>query len=589
MAKRKVKFDFTPSEYQQKIFDWIEHGVGNAVIEAYAGTGKTKTVVSAMKLIPKDQKCLFIAFNKSIADELNENIKNLPNATARTMHSLGYLMIRRNLGNSIDINEYKYRNYIKTNIADLTTTEGELKTKKQINDYIENITLLVNFARFNLAQTEREINEIAMRYDIPVSYDECTVAKKCLDWGKEHYESIDYTDMVWLPVELSMKPIGLQFDWVMLDECQDTSLMAIQMFLKCIKRGGRFIAIGDRKQCIYLFAGASMEAFDFMVNYPNTTTFKLPITYRCGKKIVDLANNFVHDMQPREDAEEGKIIHNVKIMELKDNDMVLSRSKAPLVLLYNKLMKKGIGCYMKGNDIAKKLIEDIEKYDCEELNPNLEKDGLFVRLFDKLFTDRNKLMVKRGVDYDDATLSMQIMNKYDNINTLLLLSDRCKTKTQLIEKIRHIFSEESMGICLSTIHKAKGLEADNVYILCHSLMPSILARHDWEKEQEINLMYVAYTRPRKVLGFISEKEIKPYGITNNPMDIINELSFIESKVCKILDKQPMERLENVDLARFKLQNMTKIDDLHKNDNVVEINNISEEDKNLLSDLEKLLD
>ena len=39
MAK-KIKFDFTPSEYQEKIFDWVEHGVGNALIQARAGSGK---------------------------------------------------------------------------------------------------------------------------------------------------------------------------------------------------------------------------------------------------------------------------------------------------------------------------------------------------------------------------------------------------------------------------------------------------------------------------------------------------------------------------------------------------------------------
>ena len=40
MAKKKVKFDFVPSKYQEKFFEFIEHGVGNAVIEASAGSGK---------------------------------------------------------------------------------------------------------------------------------------------------------------------------------------------------------------------------------------------------------------------------------------------------------------------------------------------------------------------------------------------------------------------------------------------------------------------------------------------------------------------------------------------------------------------
>ena len=54
MAKRKVKFDFVPSKYQEKFFDFIQHGVGNAVIEAKVGAGKNQTAIVSIKLIPKD-------------------------------------------------------------------------------------------------------------------------------------------------------------------------------------------------------------------------------------------------------------------------------------------------------------------------------------------------------------------------------------------------------------------------------------------------------------------------------------------------------------------------------------------------------
>lgn len=589
MGKKKVKFDFTPSEYQQKFFDWVQNGVGNAVLEAYAGTGKTTTVVSAMKLIPKDQKCLFIAFNKSIADELNDKIKSLQNASARTLHSLGYAIIRRNLGNKIEIDDYKYRNYIKKNISELTTTDGEIRTQTQIKEYIDSITMLVNFSRFNLAQTEKEINSIAERYDIPVSFDECVVAKKCLEWGKENYETIDYTDMIWLPIELSLKPIGLQFDWVFLDEAQDVSMMGIQLFLKCIKRGGRFVSVGDKKQAIYAFAGASSEAFDFMINYPNTTLFKLPITYRCGKKIVELANMFVSNMIPKENAVDGEVLDDTRLSEIQNGDMVLCRINAPLVKLYTKFLKKGINCYIKGRDIGKRLIDILNSTEENKLNPTLLSKGVFVELYDKMFTERNKLMEKRGLDFDDATLSVQIMERYDNINALLTLSDRCRTKQDLINKIDKIFQDESDGIMLSTIHKAKGLESDNVHIICHSAMPSKLAKHKWQKEQELNLMYVAYTRAKNKLCFVSEKEIKPSVSLQEPMAIINELIYTEQMVCKVLGKKPMQRLENADLARFKLQNMTKINNDFDLPNIEEIKtDISKENNDLLDELEELL-
>ena len=524
MAKRRVKFDFTPSEYQEKIFDWVEHGVGNAVIQARAGSGKTLTAVASMKLVPKTEKCLFIAFNKTIASELNERLKSKPNCTARTTHSLGLLMVKRNLGSDIELDEYKYRNYVKSNIAELTTTRGEIKTRQQIEDYIDSITTLIDYARFNLAQSEKEINEIAQKYSIPVSFDECVVTQKCLEWGKENFETVDYTDMIWLPVELSLKPTGLTFDWVYIDEAQDLSLCSTKLFLKCIKRGGRFVAIADDLQSINMFAGASEDAFNFMKNYPNTTLFPLPISYRCAKRIIKFANNLVPDIFARDEAPEGLIVDNCHVRDIKEGDMVLCRSKAPLVNLYVKLLRKDINCYIKGQDIGANLIRELEKIDKSDLNVDLEHDGVFVRLYDKLFTERNKLMQTRGLDYDDATLSSFIMEKYDAITTLSILGERYKTKEDLIEHIKEIFKEDSEGVCLSTVHKAKGLEANNVYIICHSCMPSKLAVHNWEKQQEQNIMYVAYTRAKNLLGFVSEKEVKPNGSLQEPNEIINELA-----------------------------------------------------------------
>lgn len=592
MAKRKVKFDFVPSKYQEKFFDFIQHGVGNAVIEAKAGAGKTQTAISSIKLIPKDQKCLFIAFNKSIADELNERLKSRSNCIARTTHSLGFLMLRRNLGSDIEVDEYKYRKYVKNNIGKITSASEFIRTRQQIEEYIDNITMLIDFSRFNLAQNEKEINEVAQKYSIPVSFDECAITQKCLEWGKEHTETIDYTDMIWLPVELSLAPMGLTYDWVYIDESQDLSICSTQLFLKCIKRGGRFVSIGDPDQSINLFAGSSEDAFNFMKEYPNTTLFELPISYRCAKNIVTFANQLVPNMCARDEAPEGIIVRNCHVRDIKEGDMVLCRSKAPLVKLYVKLLRKNINCYIKGQDIGANLIKELEKIQQEDLNTDLTADGVFVRLWDKFFTERNKLMQTRGLDFDDATLSSHMMDKYDVINTLLILAEKYKTKTDLIKHIKEIFQEDSTGVCLSTIHKAKGLEAENVYILCHSTMPSKLAVHNWEKLQEQNLMYVAYTRAKNLLGFVSEKEIKPSGISQEPMDIINELVYIERKVCEITGKQPMERLENADLARFKLQNMTKLEDLHENDNTVELNKVEENSSNesndLLSELENLL-
>ena len=74
------------STYQEAIFDFVEHGTGNAIVEAVAGSGKTTTIVEAMNRIAFEYaNTVFLAFNKSIATELKSR-----GVDARTFHSLCY-------------------------------------------------------------------------------------------------------------------------------------------------------------------------------------------------------------------------------------------------------------------------------------------------------------------------------------------------------------------------------------------------------------------------------------------------------------------------------------------------------------------
>jgi DNA helicase II / ATP-dependent DNA helicase PcrA len=77
-------------------------------------------------------------------------------------------------------------------------------------------------------------------------------------------------------------------------------------------------------------------------------------------------------------------------------------------------------------------------------------------------------------------------------------------------RIESIFKDDQKsGICLSSVHKAKGLEADNVFILLPEKFYNKRAmRIEWMAEQETNLVYVAYTRAKHLLGFIAENEFK---------------------------------------------------------------------------------
>ena len=579
---------FIPSKYQQDIFDFIQHGNGNSVINALAGSGKTSTIVNAVKLIPSTCNALFIAFNKEIVKELEKKLAGVKNVQVKTLHSLGLLMIRRNLGTNIEIDEYKYRTFIKKNIKQLSSADFDKMTTKLMQQYTDNVIQLCDLGRYNLAQCEKDLLQVSARHDIPIIDDECNAVLNVMKWGRENTTSIDFTDMVWLPYELTLNPIGLQYDYIFIDECQDLNAAQRELFLRCFRRGTRFIAVGDKKQAIYSFAGADAESFAKLQNLPNTTTLPLPISYRCPKKVVNLANQFVDTMECREGAPDGEIVHNVSIKDIHDGDMVLCRTKMPLIKLYMRYLRMGVKSYVRGQDIGLNLLRMVDKTEQIVLNVSLQKDGVFARLYDDLFEERNRLMIKRGMDLEDATLSNQIMNKYDSIKALEILAEGLTSARDLHDRIENVFAESADGVCLSTIHKAKGLEANNVYILCKTLMPSRLATQDWEKEQEQNLMYVAYTRAKYKLGFVSETEISPSAGMIDPSAALTELNYIENKICKLLNKTPQVIMDATEVAQYNLKSATIIEEKETNHAEISSNNNEDSDSETMKKLLELV-
>lgn len=557
--KEAEKIEYPWSPYQLAIYDWIEHEQGHLVVEAAAGSGKSTTLVKCLDFIPEGNKVLLTAFNTDIVNELKKKTKERENVEVRTLHGLGLLFIKKNLPQESAIPEpFKYDSYIKNNLRELSSINTYTLRGREYFRYMDNIKKYVDFGRFYLCQTVKDLDFIENRYGIDTIADEKEVALQVMEWGKSALETIDYTDMVWLPNVLFLKPLGLLFDFIMVDECQDMNKAERELVLKCFKMGTRMMSVGDSFQCLYSFAGSDPESFNILKSIPNTKCLPLSISYRCGKNIVDFAKKIVPTIEAADNAVDGKIVKNATLDMVKDGDMILCRNNAPLVQIYNEFLKLGKKAFIRGKDIGNNLKAIVKSTKQEELNVDCKKDGVFVRLYDDLFVSRNKLMDRFGIDAETAINSPQIQNKLDMIRALEILAENINTSEEIINKIDEIFPKKDKkdGISLSTIHKAKGLEANNVFIACESLMPSKAAKKDWEIRQEYNLMYVAYTRAKNILGFIDEKDFEKFDTSN--INSIAILRRIEFQVNKVMGKTTKVVI-NEDTAKSIVQNAKKID------------------------------
>ena len=482
---------YEASEYQDKIFYNIEHGVGNLIINAAAGSSKTTTIVNAIRFIPEKKKILFVAFNKDIVAKIKQEVTH-ENTNVLTFHSLGYYILLENgiikpYGQDIDlINEYKYKNYIKSNFATLSVGASYEATGRKRQLYINNITKLCDYARYYLAFSIKEITRVAELYDIIPISNEIEVCRQVLLWGKSNIDTIDYTDLLWLPNVLNLTTKKYTYNWIFIDEAQDTSIVEQKLVDKCFKRGTRFAAVMDTFQQINIWCGSTLDAIDNFRQYPNTKEYKLPISYRCPKKIVELASEYSDNIIAKPDAIDGEIRQDVSPNEPVVGDMVLCRTTAPLIEQFLKYLRINKKAYIRGfENIKQEYIELITNTKSKLIDRNcVTSDGLFPKLYIYLFEQIERIKNQYGLDNEDALSHESILILYDNIEALKVLSEGLISTDELLEKINLIFNGDATdAIELSTVHKAKGLEADNVYILQPSLMPSKFAKKEWEIPQ----------------------------------------------------------------------------------------------------------
>ena len=566
---------FKSSEYQKAIFNEIAHGVGNMVITAAAGSAKTTTIENCLRFIPEDKRKLFLAFNVSTVEKLKNEIKDVNGTRIMTFHGLGNRILRENgkITEKTIIDEFKYPRYIKQHIDELTSYKETVSLGLFKMPYITNIISLTNYARYYMAMRIKDIQEVANIYGLAPVRDEFEVVRKVLIWGEEHTDTIDNTDMIWLPNILNLTTKRYTFDFIFIDEAQDTTLAHQQMVDKCFKRGCRFIAVGDPKQQINVWCGATEKAIENYEKRENTKKLKLPISYRCPKKIVELAKDYSEEITAAPDAKDGEIRYDVSPNLAKPGDMVLCRIISKLIEQYMSYLRNNKKAYLKGSDAVRSTYLDIiSSVDAKRIDARcLTTNGLIPQLY-KLYLDRLKTIQERfNIEESDAIYHDEALNLYDNIEAIKVLAEGLDTVEELVEKINIIFNgDEKDAIILSTVHKAKGMEADNIFILCPSLMPSQLARKAWEIQAEENLAYVAITRAKKTLNYIKEDEKGFFKNFMNTKSMEGELLRIKGRINYIESvrgtsdltkpaEMPVESLPTVDHKKKTKKGMKFLD------------------------------
>ncbi|MEN9327925.1 MAG: hypothetical protein RI947_733 [Candidatus Parcubacteria bacterium] len=271
----------------------VEDTEGPICIIAGPGTGKTKTLISRMLYLLDEKniapgKILAITFTKKAAKEIQERLSSsytgtLPKIT--TFHGLGYDLLKAS-GEDIQIASDRIREEV---------AERVIKTVKNLEKMtIKDVLLLISNYKNNLQNTA----------------DEATMSALTLYDGILKEEAmIDYDDLLQRTYSLlKQNSTPHLFDYVMIDEFQDTNEIQYEMIKKLT--GNNIFVIGDPLQSIYSFRGADDTIFQrFKDDFTITKEITLQTNYRSVSQVIAVSAALFSHIIPLTPAtsEEGTV------------------------------------------------------------------------------------------------------------------------------------------------------------------------------------------------------------------------------------------------------------------------------------------
>lgn len=506
------------STYQAAILAALRDDTRDILVSAKAGSGKTTTLRMIADELPADvrQRSMFLAFNKSIAAELQ---RKLPQGmSAGTIHSMGLRALRPLMDRGTKIEGSKYRWLVQLYLDECESQALASADKKDRADFESDLENLVRLSMLNLVPEDdcAAMQAIAARFDLaalePFWDIACAAVRDVRRWGvtgaphKGRHDfslrgMVGFDDMVAQPVLLDLAVPT--FDILMVDECQDLNAALRRFCIKMKGARGRAIWVGDPNQAIYGFAGADAESFDRIRQETGALELPLNECYRCPTSHLALAQEIVPDIQPAPGAAVGEIDH-IKhehlVEKVKDGDVLLCRTNAPLLEACYQMIAAGKPATVVGRDIGKSLTRVLS-----DVEASRKYNGEFSNFIDALaeYECRKVALLKKrdGTEMQIASLE----DRCECIRTIFraeVARGGANTMEELAAAIDRIFDDSRATIRLSSIHKFKGGEAERVFILRPEMMPHPMAKQAWQITQEHNLRYVAMTRSTRYMAMV---------------------------------------------------------------------------------------
>ena len=327
-----------------------------SLVIAGAGCGKTYTIIKRVEYLIKmgvdPNKILIISFTNNTVNDL---LRKINNVYIMTFHKLAISILKQDIKQIItdyDLNYY-VKEFFKYNLTK--------KLKKYLKYYLDyddsnmdyfykRIISLINIYKANDGSTIKLISIYIKlylnkkeRYFLVLFYAFLSFYK----YELKSYGGFDFNDLI---IAAGKSRNKLLFDYVIVDEFQDTSLIRLKLLNKIVKdNDASLMCVGDDYQSIYQFSGSNLNIFvNFKAFYPQLKTYYLTKTFRNSQELVKVMGLFVmkNPLQLSKKMISNKsLIKPIKIIYYRDLFKTINRLllKYPDVMILGRNKKDDIG------------------------------------------------------------------------------------------------------------------------------------------------------------------------------------------------------------------------------------------------------
>lgn len=526
---------------------------GTVRIIAGAGTGKTTALTHRIAYWHHEgsmpsSKVLAMTHSNKAAKELRKRLSKLgiSDVTAKTFHALALQLLRDNWKHWQGNQDFpEIMKVTDQHFAIKAITEKLLQNKvsdaRFIREYdaalSQDVRGELTLARSLMVKPENYLSNIDLfgpgngltRQDFFLIYNNYTKTKRSRNL-------IDFADLLEFAIDMLegmediRKKVQNKYLYYFIDEYQDIDPVQDQL-LSLIKGESQYLSVvGDPRQTIYSFKGSEPRfLIDFNQFHANALSVELVKNYRSTGRIVDQANTLMRNSTASGSAKLDLIsIHEIgtfprieeydaqnqelaaivsRIRQLTDQEeiepneiaiLVRINSNIPVIRAY--LSKAGIETKSPGDNFWEDVMPLLNRFH-SAFETSVETSGL--KLLKEVATRldwwREEPTNEKSTYRQDLTEALLTLVLQIDANDKLTPDELLKEFTRM--KDSYIDDDDVNSVTVTSIHKAKGLEWDAVFLpmFIDGLYPISYARDIDEIDEEQRVLYVGITRPRKYL------------------------------------------------------------------------------------------